>query len=214
MQLRTRVYVSGPYSSDPEVGTALAVAAGQTLLDAGYAPIVPHLTHYWHTQHQENDYEAWMAMDFAHVAAAHAVLRLPCESSGADREVELAYDLSIPVYYETAALLRNVPTTMPHPRLPLGIERALDLITDIFGKKSADYAGDRDWRANFLDVAEQMGWDSPQEACEALIAVKQSRLKSLRVSGREPANEAVDDTVLDRAVYSIIRLGMDLEDNR
>ncbi len=100
-----RVYVAGPYSTgDPEANTAAAIAAGNELLDAGYAPLVPHLSHYWHTHHTPRAYEDWMRIDLAWITAADAVLRLPGASPGADREVVLAAELGIPIYASVTAL--------------------------------------------------------------------------------------------------------------
>lgn len=214
MQSRTRIYVSGPYTSDPSGNTNRALNFGQQLLEMGYAPFVPHLTHFWR-QRYENTSEEWMDLDLAYVATCAAVLRLPGESPDADREVEAARTLGIPVFYSIKALVSRVPNLSPVAPVdtePEPIHQALDTIRSIFAKKNADYADGRSWDSNFRDVATQMGWDSPQEAAEALIAVKQARLRSLRTTGNEPANEAVEDTVLDRAVYAVIRLALDIQD--
>lgn len=100
-----RVYVAGPYTSDPAACTATAIAAGNQLLDAGCAPFVPHLAHYWETVHGPRPYEDWMRIDLAWLAAADAVLRLPGESSGADRETALAERHGIPVFHRLDDLL-------------------------------------------------------------------------------------------------------------
>lgn len=92
-----KVYVAGPYTDDPERCTAGAIAVGSAVLDAGHAPLVPHLAHYWHTRHGERHYENWMRIDLAWLTAADLVVRLPGVSPGADREVELARSLGIPV---------------------------------------------------------------------------------------------------------------------
>jgi hypothetical protein len=92
-----RVYVAGPYSSDPEANVARAMEAATELLDAGYAPYLPHLCHYWHAAHPR-DYGVWMALDAAWVRVSDAVLRLPGHSPGADEEVALAAELGLPVY--------------------------------------------------------------------------------------------------------------------
>ena len=94
-----RVYVAGPYTSDPEKCTSAAIEVGNALLDAGHAPFVPHLAHYWETNHGARHYEDWMRIDLAWLAVADAVIRIPGESSGADREVELARSLGIPVLH-------------------------------------------------------------------------------------------------------------------
>lgn len=101
-----RVYVAGPYTADPASCTAAAIAAGDELLRAGHEPFVPHLSHYWHRLHTEHGYEAWMRLDLAWVAVAEALVRLPGESSGADREVELALQRGIPVFASPEGFLR------------------------------------------------------------------------------------------------------------
>ncbi len=107
-----------------------------------------------------------------------------------------------------------MPPISNPPDVPPSVTRALDRIRDTFRSKNADYADDKAaWSSNFDDVARQMAWNSPLEAAEALIAVKQARLRSMRANGRLPLNEAVDDTILDRAVYSVIALALASEGN-
>ena len=95
--MTTRVYVAGPYTADPERCTAEAVQVGSVLLALGFAPFVPHLSHYWQTLHHQHDYEDWMRLDLAWVEAADVLLRIPGESPGADREVEHAAAHGVPV---------------------------------------------------------------------------------------------------------------------
>lgn len=103
-----RVYVAGPYTADPAACTAAAIEAGNAVLDAGHAPFVPHLAHYWETLHGPRHYEDWMRIDLAWLTAADAVLRLPGESSGADRETQLAEALGIPVHHSLDDLLASL----------------------------------------------------------------------------------------------------------
>lgn len=98
-------------------------------------------------------------------------------------------------------------------RIPEPVRRAIGMVADTFRRKNADYADGSSWRSNFADVARQMAFDD-LDAAEVLIAVKQARLKSLRANGRTPQNESVADTVLDRAVYSVIALAIYLEDTQ
>lgn len=91
------LYVSGPYSLNPSRCTDRAIEVGNVLLGAGYEPMVPHLNHFWEERHP-NAYEDWMRVDLAWVRRADAVVRIPGESSGADREVALAQSLGIPVF--------------------------------------------------------------------------------------------------------------------
>lgn len=99
------VYVSGPYTHpDPCENTKKAVDAGNVLLDHGIAPLVPHLSHFWHTM-TPRPYADWMALDLAWVLKSDAVLRLPGRSSGADQETELAIKNGIPVFHNIDILL-------------------------------------------------------------------------------------------------------------
>lgn len=74
-------------------------------------------------------------------------------------------------------------------------------------EKRADYAGNDWWTQNFYDSAYQNN-STAGESCENLIATKQSRLRVLMKPGRKPHNEPVEDTLLDRAVYSVISVGL------
>jgi hypothetical protein len=53
---------------------------------------------------KELSHADWLDMDFAWVAVSDAVLRLPGESVGADKEVEHARKLGIPVFTDIPAL--------------------------------------------------------------------------------------------------------------
>ena len=218
----TRVYVAGPYTANPEACTTMAIAVGDVLLKRGYAPFVPHLSHYW-DEMIHNNYEAWMRLDFAWVRSADVLVRIPGESSGADREVELAQELGIPILFLSTSPARwntdidhlmplgpLVPNTVASSTVaPPAIEAALEKMRSIFASKNHDYA-QGSWASNFEDVARQE-CISPLDAVNAQIANKQSRLRALKASGHAPEHEAVEDTILDRAVYSLIALAMQLE---
>jgi hypothetical protein len=104
-----RVYVSGPYSADPEHHTQAAIDAADQLLAAGHAPYVPHLKHPW-VQATSHPYEVWLGLDIAWLQVADAVLRLPGTSPGADRETALAEQLGIPVHHNIQDLLAATTT--------------------------------------------------------------------------------------------------------
>lgn len=105
---RKRVYIAGPYSSEPWACTHRAMELATAVLDAGYAPLLPHLTHFWHTSFPRA-YEDWLELDLAWVAVAQAVLRIPGDSRGADREVALAESLSISVFHSLDELVERMP---------------------------------------------------------------------------------------------------------
>lgn len=106
---RTRVYIAGPYSQgDPETNVKRAIDAADALLARGYAPFIPHLTHYWHQQHK-HPYETWMQLDLEWVATCDCLLRLEGPSTGADREVVHATNHKIPVYLSLDTLVACQP---------------------------------------------------------------------------------------------------------
>lgn len=78
-------------------------------------------------------------------------------------------------------------------------------------KKRKDYAGDSHWLQNFYDSAYQLG-QTGGHSVESLIATKQARLRvllpTLWAGKSKPENESVEDTILDRFVYSGLALGL------
>lgn len=102
---RPLVYVAAPYTRpDPVHNTHLLIAAVDEMVDEGVVtPIAPHLTLLWHVV-RPRPLDFWYAYDLATVARCDAVLRLPGESTGADREVEFALSRSIPVFHDRPSL--------------------------------------------------------------------------------------------------------------
>lgn len=102
------IYVSGPYTNgDQAANVRAAIEAANVLLDAGYIPYCPHLSHFHHMLFP-HDYETWMQLDLAWLEKCDAVVRLPGHSPGADREVARAHELGIPVYFGVEDFLRSV----------------------------------------------------------------------------------------------------------
>lgn len=116
------VYLAAPYSKGD---IALNVRSQQDLFDfllRFYAdcivPFAPLLTHYQHLVHPRT-YEQWLSYDFDVIRNCDAVLRQPAyfyndqldivyeqnDSPGADREIELATELGIKVFYEVRDLV-------------------------------------------------------------------------------------------------------------
>lgn len=94
-----RVYVAGPYTSGDQIANVrAAVLAMWELMRAGHAPFVPHLCHFADYL-MPQAYETWMLFDLRWLEACHCVVRLPGHSPGADREVERAKVLGMPVYF-------------------------------------------------------------------------------------------------------------------
>lgn len=107
---KTKVYVAGPYSSAPEANTDAAIEWGNELLAAGYVPFIPHLVHFWHERFP-GSYEQWMGYVTEFLLTCDVVLRIPGESPGAERELQIARKHSMPIFYHLQDLLENIPQT-------------------------------------------------------------------------------------------------------
>jgi len=83
---------------DVAVNVARAMDCADALICAGFAPVVPHLSHFLH-MHHPHGYETWMEIDFALLPVCAVLIRMPGDSPGADREVLRAVELGIPVVH-------------------------------------------------------------------------------------------------------------------
>jgi hypothetical protein len=94
------VYIAGPYTTpDPVINTRNAIDAGMHLYGRGVAvPFIPHLTLFVHMLHPNPDVEFWYEYDLHAVERCDLLLRLPGQSTGADREVEYARSIGVPVF--------------------------------------------------------------------------------------------------------------------
>ena len=94
------VFISGPYTNpDPWTNTVKAISVGEEVMKVeGFTVYVPHLNHYWEWYHFQHSYEWWLAYDLEWLKKCDCLLRIPGESSGADREEEYALQYSIPVF--------------------------------------------------------------------------------------------------------------------
>lgn len=111
-----RVFISGPYTQGNQMeNMRAALDAAEKCLDAGLAPFVPHLSGFWHFVYP-HEYETWMVYDFAWLELCDLVLRLPGESDGADREVNLARSCNIPVLYSVEEVEAFVDRVFPQRR--------------------------------------------------------------------------------------------------
>lgn len=86
-------------------------------------------------------------------------------------------------------------------------DRVLDEMRALNLRKRSDYAGDESPFQNFMDSAHQVG-QAPGVSVEVLIGTKQARLRHLLFTGRDLKNESIRDSLIDRAVYSVIALAM------
>ena len=100
-----KIYIAGPYSRpDPVVNVRAAIVVADELCAAGFVPFVPHLSHLWHLI-APKEYQTWLAYDLHWLSVCDAVIRLPGESPGADRECESARILGLPVFGTVAEVV-------------------------------------------------------------------------------------------------------------
>ncbi len=116
---RPRVYVSGPITrGDVQDNLRLGIVFGLTLLHMGYAVFSPHALAAHAIQDNgspppvgSDEYEAWLAHDLAFVECCDALLRLPGESVGAEREVQHALAHGVRVCHSIKDLLAALPVS-------------------------------------------------------------------------------------------------------
>lgn len=89
-------------------------------------------------------------------------------------------------------------------------ELAIQRIRETHNKKKADYSSKHNRWSNF-ETAAQLSGVTVHQTFEVLIGIKQARLVELSQPGRVCYNEPIEDTLLDRAVYSVLAYAYFLE---
>lgn len=94
-----KVYIASPYTiGDAAINVRTQIDIADKLMNKGFVPFVPLLTHFQHMFHPRT-YESWMEICKVWVLTCDCVLRLEGESKGADVEVKLAKENKKPVFY-------------------------------------------------------------------------------------------------------------------
>jgi hypothetical protein len=88
---------------------------------------------------------------------------------------------------------------------------AIERIVKLHEAKAHDYTDHREF-GNFEDSAKHAGITVSQ-AIESLIGTKEARRQNLENNNKPATCESVEDTLLDRAVYCIIRYAHFLSSN-
>lgn len=97
--MRGIVYISGPITlGDREDNIKRALNAGEKVWALGFAPYIPQLSYYYNDVYPHT-WEEWLELDETIIKSCCAVIRIPGESKGADREVEFAIQEMIPVFF-------------------------------------------------------------------------------------------------------------------
>ena len=98
-----KVYVAGPMSWGSGIDNIRqGVEAATELLQEGYYPYLPHLSHFWGLMLPADvdiEHSKWLEFDREWLIMCDALIRLPGKSRGADKEERWARRHSIPVYY-------------------------------------------------------------------------------------------------------------------
>lgn len=98
------IYVAGPYAKgDCVENTNRAIKMGDQLVKEGFWVYVPHLSLLWHIV-SPHPVDFWYNNDLEVLKRCDAVLRIPGESSGSDKEVAVARENGIPVFYNIDSL--------------------------------------------------------------------------------------------------------------
>jgi len=94
-----KVYIASPYTKgDPAVNVKTQIDMADELINKGFAPFVPLYFHFQH-MHHPRPYEDWLKLDLEWIKSCDCILRLPGESSGADKEVDFATNNDTLVFF-------------------------------------------------------------------------------------------------------------------
>lgn len=105
-----KIYVAGPYTrGDVAINVRNAIQAGDLIAARGHTPFIPHLSHFWHLLKPHEDINFWYSQDIEWLKVCDALLRLPGESAGADRELEIARELGLEIFYTIPSIPVNAP---------------------------------------------------------------------------------------------------------
>lgn len=134
------------------------------------------------------------------------------EPEADDRAASLAAMLGVvrpPGEFFTMAAQSGMTVLDPN----IAFERAIEKMVLTARRKRADYALLSDEFSNFRGPAALLGIPAWLYALGE-VQWKLERVKSLRANGRldDPENEAVDDTVLDAAVFGVLALALSIEE--
>lgn len=156
-QHKLRVYIAGPMNSSGKMSQNIrkAVLTGMLLRRGGHLPFVPHLHWFAEFMLGVGSDEFWLAWDFEELSLCAALIRLPGESSGSDREVEFARKNGIPVFHGVLAFVEWADITMSHNEaVELGIDGEI---------KKLQLDKQQEAHHRLLDIRERHGTDSDAE---------------------------------------------------
>lgn len=102
--MKKAVYIASPYTEgDSFENVRRSVTIAERIVDMGGLPFVPLLNAFWNFLYP-HEYKYWSDQMDGWVTRCDAVLRLVGKSTGADREVRIAEENGIPVFFEMVSL--------------------------------------------------------------------------------------------------------------
>jgi len=108
---KIHVYVASPYSNSDctviEQNVRRSMNVVEALWRMGFVPFMTLSSHYYQTMFYQHTWDEWMDFDIAWLSKCDALLRLPGNSKGADKEVAFATEHGIPVFYSIDTLLEH-----------------------------------------------------------------------------------------------------------
>lgn len=108
-QAQESVYVAGPVSLGNWMeNLRKALDASEEIARAGFLPFCPHTSMMWEFAHPGHPYQFWLyRITLPWITRCDYVVRIPGESTGADREVTFAKNSGIEVYFSVAEFLEE-----------------------------------------------------------------------------------------------------------
>lgn len=102
-----KVYIASPYSGgSQEDNVQRQIMAFYEIQKKGMAPFAPLLWHFVHEVYPI-EYDKWLDLGMEWLRTCDCLLRLSGQSNGADKEVEEAQKLGIPIFYSLEELEDN-----------------------------------------------------------------------------------------------------------
>jgi hypothetical protein len=106
----------------------------------------------------------------------------------------------MPAEYKGLGRMEDGPV-LKNPVLKSYFNEAIERMLKIHASKRLDYSKEANIFSNF-EIAAHFADVDVQTTLDTLIGIKQARLNNLRE--KNPVNESIEDTLLDRAVYATI----------
>ena len=105
-----KIFISGPYTKgDVALNVKRAMDLANELINLGFAPYCPHLTHFLHMNNSQ-PYEKWLQLDCEYLVLCDGLIRIQGESLGSDKEVQLAKKKGIPVFFSLNEIVNYFTT--------------------------------------------------------------------------------------------------------